>query len=137
MRRNKEEESKTDIENTTFIVKKSLQNSFSDEYFEYSKNEEASFDCELISVEKSENNEKLTSIWEKDLISSSQEDEGENSYENIQTSRLSNNWTPLGNMDNTHLNINSSFLEQDHNRHILNNLLYGNYKTKVKSKFIL
>lgn len=91
MRRNKEEESKTDIENTTFIVKKSLQNSFSDEYFEYSKNEEASFDCELISVEKSENNEKLTSIWEKDLISSSQEDEGENSYENIQTSRLSNN----------------------------------------------
>lgn len=142
----KNEETKEEVKERatkTFIVKKKSQDSLPAAYFEYfndDQEEDASVGSEELELDRSMittfENENIAeiSLWEKAPNSESKEAEGENSDEEIKTFRVSNNCTPIEELEGSKLQIDPIFLKSEDNKKILNNLFYGNYKTEPKEK---
>lgn len=115
--KNKNDKDKTGIEGKTFIIKKKSVESYPAAYFEYFNNEndfqehDVEYDDEkhdMSVVTMLENNEAISSLWEKDPRQFL--NEGENSEEEIKTSRISNPCTPIQDMDTIPSHIDTSFL---------------------------
>lgn len=140
--KNNHEEDKTGIEGKTFIIKKKSVESYPAAYFEYFNDDNGSQELDIDNdddkhdmsvVTMLENNDAISSLWEKDPRQYL--NEGENSEEEIKTARISNPCTPIQDMDTIPSHIDTSFLWNDNSeKHILNNLFYGNYKQKSEGK---
>ena len=148
----KDEDQKEEIEGKTFIIKK--KSSYPSAYYEYF-NQELDFSNQLYhselildGSEESEDEHKdasmITMIEKHDYVNSNslwEEDDDESKEENsesdeeVKTYRLSNPCTPIQDLEKVPVEIDNSFLIQDtKKKHIMNNLLYGNYMIKEEGK---
>lgn len=84
-------------------------------------------------LEKDEDNI-LKTLWDADNDMEPRNEDGDNnSEEEIHTYRISNPWTPIEDVNAIPSEIDASFLSHDDNKkHILNNLLYGNFKKNIE-----
>jgi len=66
------------------------------------------------------------------------ETEGENSDEEIHTYRISNPTTPIQDLEKIPSEVDLTVLWDDTSgKHVMNNLLYGNFKKQFESKWYL
>ena len=90
----------------------------------------------MITMVEKHNNSNPRSLWEEGEEDS--KEDLEESEEEIQTYRLSNPWTPIQDLEKVPVEIDNSFLiNDDKKKHIMNNMLYGNYLIKEESKIYL